>query len=61
MSDTPTVMPRLWAVFADHSVLGVRRTKREAEAVAQLLRSVSLPDIEYRVAGPYVLLQRGQR
>ncbi len=46
---------RLWLVFCDHSVVGVWRTKREAVDAVRVRARGSILEVDYHVAGPYVL------
>jgi hypothetical protein len=46
---------RVWLVWVDHSVAGVWRSKREANASVQLRVKGSLFPVAYTVTGPYVL------
>lgn len=54
---TRKMLRRLWVVLCDHSVVGVRKTKREAEATVRLRQRQTISNVEHYVAGPYRLEQ----
>lgn len=49
---------RLWVAFCDHSIIGVWRTRKEAENATRLRVEGSLLEVEYHVVGPYILRGR---
>lgn len=51
---------RIWIVSVDHSVVGVRATKREATETAELMREQSITGVLFVVFGPYVFSGRGR-
>jgi hypothetical protein len=45
---------RVWLVLCDHSIVGVKRTKREAEDTVLLRQEQTITNILYFIDGPFV-------
>ncbi len=45
---------RVWLVFCDHSVVGVWRSRKEAEEAIELRSAGGLFQVEHYLAGPFV-------
>lgn len=50
----------VWLAFVDHSIVGAWPTKKRARAALDVLLSRSLLKLTFLIAGPYVLMERGQ-
>lgn len=45
---------RLWLVLVDHSVVGVKGTKQEAEDAVRLRQEHTISNVEHYIDGPFV-------